>query len=91
MREGILRLRDRDRSGQRHRRQGERDTPEGGVGEGSGGVRESLTASLPFQIPIAASGIRAMGFLMRHQLRTEGLAVNQRVVTQFVKVKLEGW
>lgn len=40
-----------------------------------------------FQIPIATSGIRAMGFLMRHHLRTEGLGVNQRIVTQFVKVK----
>lgn len=51
-----------------------------------------------FQIPIATSGIRAMGFLMRHHLRTEGLGVNQRFVTQFVKVnqdqhthRVTGW
>ena len=42
-----------------------------------------------FQIPIATSGIRGMGFLMRHQLRTEGLSVSQRMITQLVKVKQE--
>lgn len=42
-----------------------------------------------FQIPIATSGIRGMGFLMRHHLRTEGLSVSQRMITQLVKVKQE--
>lgn len=42
-----------------------------------------------FQIPIATSGIRAMGYLMRHHLRAQGLSVNQRIITQFVKVKQE--
>lgn len=43
-----------------------------------------------FQIPIATSGIRAMGFLMRHHLRTEGSSgVSQRIITQLVKVKQE--
>lgn len=43
-----------------------------------------------FQIPIATSGIRAMGYLMRHHLRTEGgKRVSQRIITQFVKVQQE--
>uniref|UniRef100_A0A3Q3F6D5 GCN1 activator of EIF2AK4 n=1 Tax=Kryptolebias marmoratus TaxID=37003 RepID=A0A3Q3F6D5_KRYMA len=38
------------------------------------------------RIPIATSGIRAMGYLMRHHLRTEESSnVLQRIVTQFVK------
>ncbi|TNN77641.1 eIF-2-alpha kinase activator GCN1 [Liparis tanakae] len=38
------------------------------------------------RIPIATSGIRAMGYLMRHHLRTEGgNSVSQRIITQFVK------
>lgn len=41
------------------------------------------------QIPIATSGIRAMGYMMRHHLRTEGAAVSQRTITQFVKVQQE--
>lgn len=41
----------------------------------------------PPQIPIATSGIRAMGYMMRHHLRTEGGgAVSQRTINQFVKV-----
>lgn len=41
------------------------------------------------QIPIATSGIRAMGYMMRHHLRTEGgAAVSQRTINQFVKVLL---
>ncbi|KAJ4944183.1 hypothetical protein JOQ06_012728, partial [Pogonophryne albipinna] len=45
-----------------------------------------LTNATADRIPIATSGIRAMGFLMRHNLRTEGGAgVNQRIVTQLVK------
>lgn len=41
------------------------------------------------QIPIATSGIRAMGYLMRHHLRAEGVGVSQRMITQFVKVEQE--
>lgn len=42
-----------------------------------------------FQIPIATSGIRAMGYLMRHHLRTEGVnSVSQRIITQLVKVNV---
>uniref|UniRef100_A0A672G9N7 GCN1 activator of EIF2AK4 n=1 Tax=Salarias fasciatus TaxID=181472 RepID=A0A672G9N7_SALFA len=38
------------------------------------------------RIPIATSGIRGMGFLMRHHCRTEGGGgVTQRFITQFVK------
>ncbi|XP_062399503.1 stalled ribosome sensor GCN1 [Sardina pilchardus] len=38
------------------------------------------------RIPIACSGIRAMGFLMRHQLRTDGEeGVSPRITTQFTK------
>ena len=48
-----------------------------------------IVIMLFFQIPIATSGIRGMGFLMRHQLRTEGLSVSQRMITQLVKVKQE--
>ncbi|XP_068166575.1 stalled ribosome sensor GCN1 [Antennarius striatus] len=44
-----------------------------------------LTNATADRIPIATSGIRAMGYLMRHQLRTEGDRVSQRIVTQFVK------
>ncbi|XP_073321707.1 stalled ribosome sensor GCN1 [Pagrus major] len=44
-----------------------------------------LTNATADRIPIATSGIRGMGFLMRHQLRTEGLSVSQRMVTQLVK------
>lgn len=44
---------------------------------------------LLLQIPIATSGIRAMGYMMRHHLRTEGAAVSQRIITQFVKVQQE--
>ncbi|KAI4793208.1 hypothetical protein KUCAC02_032861 [Chaenocephalus aceratus] len=45
-----------------------------------------LTNATADRIPIATSGIRAMGFLMRHNLRTEGgSGVNQRIVTQLVK------
>lgn len=45
----------------------------------------------PSQIPIATSGIRAMGYMMRHHLRTEGgAAVSQRTINQFVKVAPDG-
>lgn len=38
------------------------------------------------RIPIACSGIRAMGYLMRHQLRSAGEdAVSPRIITQLVK------
>ncbi|XP_069038064.1 stalled ribosome sensor GCN1 [Lepisosteus oculatus] len=38
------------------------------------------------RIPIATSGIRAMGFLMKHQVDTEGGAsVSPRITTHFVK------
>lgn len=48
-----------------------------------------LFPRLLLQIPIATSGIRAMGYMMRHHLRTEGAAVSQRIITQFVKVQRE--
>ncbi|KAK9522292.1 hypothetical protein VZT92_018767 [Zoarces viviparus] len=45
-----------------------------------------LTNATADRIPIATSGIRAMGYLMRHHLRTEGgSSVSQRIITQFVK------
>ncbi|XP_059192909.1 stalled ribosome sensor GCN1 [Centropristis striata] len=45
-----------------------------------------LTNATADRIPIATSGIRGMGFLMRHHLRTEGgSSVSQRIITQFVK------
>uniref|UniRef100_A0A8C4ZPD5 GCN1 activator of EIF2AK4 n=1 Tax=Gadus morhua TaxID=8049 RepID=A0A8C4ZPD5_GADMO len=45
-----------------------------------------LTNATADRIPIATSGIRAMGYLMRHQLRAEGgSAVPQRIITHFVK------
>ncbi|XP_029296590.1 LOW QUALITY PROTEIN: eIF-2-alpha kinase activator GCN1 [Cottoperca gobio] len=45
-----------------------------------------LTNATADRIPIATSGIRAMGYLMRHQLRTEGgSSVPQRFITQLVK------
>ncbi|XP_012704734.2 eIF-2-alpha kinase activator GCN1 isoform X1 [Fundulus heteroclitus] len=45
-----------------------------------------LTNATADRIPIATSGIRALGYLMRHQLRTEGgSSISQRTITQFVK------
>lgn len=45
-----------------------------------------LTNATADRIPIATSGIRAMGYLLRHQLRSEGVSsVSQRIITQFVK------
>ncbi|KAA8578930.1 hypothetical protein FQN60_017531 [Etheostoma spectabile] len=45
-----------------------------------------LTNATADRIPIATSGIRALGYLMRHHLRTEGGgSVSQRIITQFVK------
>lgn len=53
-------------------------------------VSTLLIILLLFQIPIATSGIRAMGYLMRHHLRTQGGgSISQRIITQFVKVKQE--
>uniref|UniRef100_A0AAQ6AI59 TOG domain-containing protein n=1 Tax=Amphiprion ocellaris TaxID=80972 RepID=A0AAQ6AI59_AMPOC len=50
-------------------------------------VTETILASATAdRIPIATSGIRGMGFLLRHQFRTEGgSSVSQRIITQFVK------
>ncbi|XP_062310264.1 stalled ribosome sensor GCN1 [Osmerus eperlanus] len=50
-------------------------------------VTEAILASATAdRIPIATSGVRAMGYLMRHQLRTGGSSgVSQRIITQFVK------
>ncbi|XP_071778358.1 stalled ribosome sensor GCN1 [Centroberyx gerrardi] len=55
--------------------------------EYSATVAEAVLANATAdRIPIATSGIRAMGYLMRHQLRVEGSAgVSQRTITQFVK------
>ncbi|KAM9858158.1 stalled ribosome sensor GCN1 [Aulostomus maculatus] len=45
-----------------------------------------LTNAAADRIPIATSGIRGMGFLMKHHLRTEGgSGVSPRIVTHFVK------
>nr|XP_019949232.1 PREDICTED: eIF-2-alpha kinase activator GCN1 [Paralichthys olivaceus] len=45
-----------------------------------------LTNATADRIPIATSGIRAMGYLMRHHLRTEGSSnISQRIITQLVK------
>ncbi|KAF1388856.1 hypothetical protein PFLUV_G00067070 [Perca fluviatilis] len=50
-------------------------------------VTETILANATAdRIPIATSGIRALGYLMRHHLRTEGGgSVSQRIITQFVK------
>ncbi|XP_076020781.1 stalled ribosome sensor GCN1 [Genypterus blacodes] len=45
-----------------------------------------LTNATADRIPIATSGIRAMGYQMRHHLRVEGgSSVSQRIITQFLK------
>ncbi|XP_056628816.1 eIF-2-alpha kinase activator GCN1 isoform X1 [Triplophysa dalaica] len=45
-----------------------------------------LSSATADRIPIACSGIRAMGYLMKHQLCSEGgEAISPRIVTQFVK------
>ncbi|XP_033829216.1 eIF-2-alpha kinase activator GCN1 [Periophthalmus magnuspinnatus] len=50
-------------------------------------VTETILANATAdRIPIATSGIRALGFLVRHQLRSEGdSSISQRIITQFVK------
>nr|XP_043881729.1 eIF-2-alpha kinase activator GCN1 [Solea senegalensis] len=50
-------------------------------------VTETILANATAdRIPIAASGIRGVGYLVRHSLRTEGgNSVSQRIITQFVK------
>ncbi|XP_072244658.1 stalled ribosome sensor GCN1 [Leuresthes tenuis] len=50
-------------------------------------VTETILANATAdRIPIATSGIRGMGYLMRHLLKTEGSSsVSQRFITQFVK------
>ncbi|XP_040898957.1 eIF-2-alpha kinase activator GCN1 [Toxotes jaculatrix] len=50
-------------------------------------VTETILANATAdRIPIATSGIRAMGYLMRHHLRTEGgSSISQRMITQLVK------
>ncbi|XP_054628453.1 eIF-2-alpha kinase activator GCN1 isoform X1 [Dunckerocampus dactyliophorus] len=55
--------------------------------EYSDGVTETiLTNATADRIPIACSGIRGMGFLMRHQLSIDGGSnISQRIITQFVK------
>uniref|UniRef100_A0A8C8HRQ3 TOG domain-containing protein n=1 Tax=Oncorhynchus tshawytscha TaxID=74940 RepID=A0A8C8HRQ3_ONCTS len=57
------------------------------VEEYSSTVTEAILASATAdRIPIATSGIRAMGYLMRHHLRTEeGSGSSQRIISQFVK------
>ncbi|XP_018587208.2 LOW QUALITY PROTEIN: eIF-2-alpha kinase activator GCN1 [Scleropages formosus] len=45
-----------------------------------------LASATADRIPVATSGIRAMGFLMKHHIVTEGGAgVSPRIVTQFIK------
>uniref|UniRef100_A0AAX7TIT7 TOG domain-containing protein n=1 Tax=Astatotilapia calliptera TaxID=8154 RepID=A0AAX7TIT7_ASTCA len=50
-------------------------------------VTETILANATAdRIPIATSGIRGMGYLMKHHLRTEGSSgVSQQMITQFVK------
>ncbi|KAM3611156.1 uncharacterized protein V6R79_014354 [Siganus canaliculatus] len=49
-------------------------------------VNETVLANATAdRIPIATSGIRAMGYLMKQQLRTDGASVSQRIITQLVK------
>ncbi|KAM6931319.1 stalled ribosome sensor GCN1 [Xenentodon cancila] len=50
-------------------------------------VTETILANATAdRIPIATSGIRGMGFLTRHHLKTTGTSgVSQRIITQFVK------
>ncbi|KAG5840716.1 hypothetical protein ANANG_G00191640 [Anguilla anguilla] len=50
-------------------------------------VLEAVLASATAdRIPIATSGVRAMGYLMKHQLNSNGAAgVSPRIITQFVK------
>ncbi|KAM8866194.1 stalled ribosome sensor GCN1 isoform 2-T2 [Synchiropus picturatus] len=57
------------------------------VKEYSDAVMDTILANATAdRIPIAASGIRGMGFLMRHQLKTEGSGVvSQRFISQLVK------
>lgn len=57
------------------------------VEEYSSTVMETILANATAdRIPIATSGIRAMGYLMRHHLRTEGASgSSQRIISQFVK------
>uniref|UniRef100_A0A8C2BCN2 GCN1 activator of EIF2AK4 n=1 Tax=Cyprinus carpio TaxID=7962 RepID=A0A8C2BCN2_CYPCA len=48
-----------------------------------------LSSATADRIPIACSGIRAMGYLMRHQLRSGGPeSISPRIITQFIKVRL---
>uniref|UniRef100_A0A8C1M894 GCN1 activator of EIF2AK4 n=1 Tax=Cyprinus carpio TaxID=7962 RepID=A0A8C1M894_CYPCA len=45
-----------------------------------------LSSATADRIPIACSGIRAMGYLMRHQLRSGGPeSISPRIITQFIK------
>ncbi|KTG06700.1 hypothetical protein cypCar_00010322 [Cyprinus carpio] len=45
-----------------------------------------LSSATADRIPIACSGIRAMGYLMRHQLRSGGPeSISPRIITQFVR------
>ncbi|XP_073675995.1 stalled ribosome sensor GCN1 [Garra rufa] len=45
-----------------------------------------LSSATADRIPIACSGIRAMGYLMRHQLRSGGPeSISPRIITQLVK------
>ncbi|XP_050973844.1 eIF-2-alpha kinase activator GCN1 [Labeo rohita] len=55
--------------------------------EYSSSVQEAvLSSATADRIPIACSGIRAMGYLMRHQLRSGGPeSISPRIITQFVK------
>ncbi|XP_066545283.1 stalled ribosome sensor GCN1 isoform X2 [Amia ocellicauda] len=57
------------------------------AGEQGATVTEAIMSNATAdRIPIAVSGIRAMGFLMKHQIETEGGgSVPPRVITQFVK------
>ncbi|XP_024130877.1 eIF-2-alpha kinase activator GCN1 [Oryzias melastigma] len=50
-------------------------------------VMETILANATAdRIPIATSGIRGLGYLMRHHLRVEGgSSISQRIITQFVK------
>lgn len=55
-----------------------------GSGEGAGGLPSSAVCSP--QIPIAVSGVRGMGFLMRYHIETGGGQLPAKLSSLFVKV-----
>ena len=46
---------------------------------------------LTFQIPIAVSGVRGMGFLMKHHIETGGGQLPAKLSSLFIKVSGAAW